>query len=139
MRLLGMREVDLISFSPRSGRVGRASLAGRSPLWLKDRDWAADGGTARRTGCGRRMEDVARAADVVVGVSDTLVADCLALGVASPANPQRMRRRRTTAGPVASRTTLAPLGRPRVVFSGAWNWRVDMDLVAAAAASSCPS
>jgi len=132
MRLLAMREVDLISFSPRSGAL--AGIPRRTlTLWLKDRDWAANG--APHAGwLQTRMEDAARAADVVVGVSDALVADCLAVGVAARRIPNGCDVAHY-ARPRREPDALAALGRPRVVFSGAWNWRVDTDLVAAAAAA----
>jgi glycosyltransferase involved in cell wall biosynthesis len=98
---------------------------------MKDRDWAGedvvDGDWLRA-----RQEQLVRAADVVTGVSDVLVADCLSLGVEAVRIPNGSDTEHYgTAHPEPR--SMRVLGRPRIVFSGAWNWRVDGDLVAAAA------
>jgi glycosyltransferase involved in cell wall biosynthesis len=130
MRQLAMTDVDLISFSPRFGTlrgIPRRSLT----LWLKDRDWASE--DHRLDDWLRfRMEEVALEADVVVGVSDVLVADCRAHGVDAHRIPNGCDTEHH-GRPMPAPALFEHLGRPRVIFSGAWNWRVDADLVAAAA------
>lgn len=130
-RSLDMRHADAISFAPRLGALQglrRRTLA----AWLKDRDWAADG-VDHRAWIRRRQAELIRAADVVTAVSAPLVADCRALDVDAFLIPNGC--------DVAAYETAAPepprmrdLPRPRVVFAGAWNDRVDVALVERVAA-----
>ena len=131
MRLLGMGDVDLITFSPRFGTL--AAIPRRTlTLWLKDRDWATEGAVC---------------ADWLAGGWRTWRGPPMPSWASPTRSCPTARRsgskRHASRTAVTSRTTVEPrpepavltgLGRPRVVFSGAWNRRVDAALVAAAAA-----
>ncbi len=100
---------------------------------MKDRDWAAvevDHPSWLRG----RQEALVRAADVVAGVSPALVADCRSIGIdaihiANGCDVSAFQP------PTVEPARLRRVPRPRVVFAGAWNERVDAALVGHLAAS----
>jgi teichuronic acid biosynthesis glycosyltransferase TuaH len=125
-RLLDMGHADAISFAPRLGAL-RGLRRRRLAAWLKDRDWAA-AGVHHQVWIRDRQAQLIRAADVVTAVSAPLVADCRDLDVDAFLIPNGC--------DVAAYETAAPepprmrdLPRPRIVFAGAWNERVDIALV----------
>lgn len=126
-RKLSMTDVDVVSFAPRAGPL-HGLRRRRLAAWLKDRDWASDD-VRHAAWLRRRQEDLVRHADVVTAVSDVLVADCRAVGVEATHIPNGC-----DAGHFAAArpepAEMRGLARPRVVFAGAWNWRVDSELVA---------
>jgi glycosyltransferase involved in cell wall biosynthesis len=130
MRQLHLADVDLITFSPRFGALD--SIPRRTlTVWMKDRDWAGED-VLHGDWLRARHELLVRSADVVTGVSDELVSDCRALGIEATRIPNGCDTEhygRAKSEP----TSIHDLGRPRILFSGAWNWRVDGDLLAAVA------
>jgi teichuronic acid biosynthesis glycosyltransferase TuaH len=125
-RQLGMADVDAVSFAPRLGAL-RGLRRHRLAAWIKDRDWAAVD-VDHRAWIRDRQADQIRGADVVTAVSTPLVSDCRALGVDATLIPNGCDLDAfASAGPEPAR--LRAVARPRVVFAGAWNGRVDVALV----------
>jgi glycosyltransferase involved in cell wall biosynthesis len=125
-----MSPVDVISFAPRFGALPglrRRVLA----AWLKDRDWAGVD-VRQSTWLRTRQAELVRGADVVSGVSTALVEDCRRLGVGAVRIPNGCDVARFEPRPEPR--VWRDIPRPRVVFAGAWNERVDTALVAALAA-----
>ncbi len=130
-RLLGMGELDAVSFAPRLGGL-RGLRRRRMAAWLKDRDWAATG-VVHTDWLRDRQLALVRRADVVAGVSPTLVADCRSHGIDAVHIPNGCDAP-AFAAPTTPPARMADLPRPRIVFAGAWNERVDRSLVEALAA-----
>jgi glycosyltransferase involved in cell wall biosynthesis len=128
---LDMAAADAVSFAPRLGAL-RGLRRRRLAAWLKDRDWAAVG-VEHRAWIRDRQADLIRGADVVAAVSASLVEDCRALGVDATLIPNGCDLDAyASAGPEPARWRALP--RPRIVFTGAWNERVDTALVEEVAA-----
>lgn len=125
---LGMVDVDAISFAPRLGAL-RGLRRRRLVAWLKDRDWAATG-VARPDWLRERQRALVRRADGVAGVSTALVDDCRELGVSAVHIPNGCDVERFGAATVEP-AALRDLPRPLAVFAGAWNDRVDVELLRA--------
>src|SRR4029077_10737352 len=104
----------------------------RLAAWLKDRDWAATG-VGHVAWLRQRQAELVRRADVVAGVSPALVADCRCLGVDAVHIPNGCDVP-AFAGATTAPARMADLPRPRILFAGAWNERVDRSLVEALAA-----
>lgn len=126
LKTLSFNNPIVISFSARRGtakRIPHETLV----YWQKDRDWARFSGPLRSWLLGRHW-DLLADADLVVGVSPTLVEDNRRLGVPAVLVPN---------GCDAAHfgwerpepPELAAVTRPRAIIAGAWNSRVDTELV----------
>jgi teichuronic acid biosynthesis glycosyltransferase TuaH len=126
VRRRGMSDVDVIAFTPRHGQL-RGVRRSRLIAWLKDRDWAASG-VLTPAWLRERQAELIRHADVVTAVSPTLVEDCRDLGVDATLIPNGCDES-LFALPRPEPPALRHLPRPRVMFAGAWDARVDTELV----------